>query len=68
MDQQEKLDSSNTTTSSDQPMRNGAGKDRTPQNNRTLADIFAAVIGKAIDLPTDMAEQHDYYLYGTPKQ
>jgi hypothetical protein len=68
MDQEEKLDSSHATAPSDQPTRNGASKERTSQNNRTLADIFAAVIGKAEGLPQDMAEQHDHYLYGTPKQ
>jgi hypothetical protein len=68
MDQQEKLDASHATAPSDQPTRNGAGNDRAPQSNRTLADIFAAVIGKAEGLPQDMAEQHDHYLYGTPKQ
>lgn len=31
---------------------------------KTLAEQFADVIGKAIDLPPDMAEQHDHYLKG----
>jgi hypothetical protein len=68
MDQQEKLDSAIPTGPSEHSERNGASKERPPLGNRTLADIFAAVIGKAEGLPPDMAEQHDHYLYGTPKQ
>lgn len=33
----------------------------------TLYDRFRDVIGKAVDLPEDAAEQHDHYLYGLPK-
>lgn len=29
---------------------------------------YAAVIGKAKGLPEDAAENHDHYLYGTPKK
>jgi hypothetical protein len=25
------------------------------------------VIGQGVDLPEDLAEQHDHYLYGSPK-
>ena len=34
----------------------------------TLADRLASVIGKASGLPSDLAEQHDHYLHGTPKR
>jgi len=34
----------------------------------TLAERFADVIGKATDLPEDMAAQHDHYIHGTPKR
>jgi len=39
-----------------------------PVAAKTLADQFADVIGKAVDLPSDMAEQHDHYLHGAPKR
>jgi hypothetical protein len=35
---------------------------------KTLAEKFQNVIGKAKDLPSDMAEQHDHYIHGTPKK
>lgn len=34
----------------------------------TLADRLAPVIGKASGLPSDLAEQHDHYLHGTPRR
>ncbi len=34
----------------------------------TLAERFKHIIGKANDLPADMAAQHDHYIHGTPKQ
>jgi hypothetical protein len=34
----------------------------------TLYERFHNVIGKATDLPTDFADQHDHYIHGTPKQ
>jgi len=33
----------------------------------TLAEQFADIIGKVLDLPPDMAEQHDHYIHGTPR-
>lgn len=35
---------------------------------KTLAERFKNLIGAVDDLPEDMAENHDHYLYGTPKQ
>ena len=35
---------------------------------KTLAERFQNVIGAGIDLPDDMAKNHDEYLHGTPKQ
>ena len=35
---------------------------------KSLADQFADVIGKAVDLPTDMAQQHDHYLHRAKKR
>lgn len=34
---------------------------------KTLAERFRNVIGAVDDLPADMAENHDHYLYGTSK-
>jgi hypothetical protein len=34
----------------------------------TLAERLKPVIGSVTDLPSDMAEQHDHYLHGTPKR
>jgi hypothetical protein len=34
----------------------------------TLAESLAPFIGKAVGLPEDAAENHDHYLYGTPKR
>ncbi len=34
----------------------------------SLAESLAPFIGKAVGLPEDAAENHDHYLYGTPKR
>jgi hypothetical protein len=34
----------------------------------TLADSLLKFAGAVGDLPPDMAERHDHYLHGTPKQ
>ncbi|MGO8898755.1 MAG: hypothetical protein ACLQU5_10470 [Isosphaeraceae bacterium] len=33
-----------------------------------LSAMLMAVAGKASGLPTDLAENHDHYLHGTPKR
>ena len=38
-----------------------------PIEPRPLNDRFRDVIGRATDLPSDMAENHDHYIHGTPK-
>jgi len=35
---------------------------------KTLAERFKNIIGVDVDLPEDLAKNHDHYLYGTPKQ
>ena len=40
----------------------------TEQPRKTLAERFKNIIGKAKGLPDDLAENHDHYLYGTPKR
>jgi hypothetical protein len=37
-------------------------------SRKTLAERFARVIGAVSDLPPDMAQQHDHYIHGTPRQ
>jgi len=39
-----------------------------PARGRTLADRYASIIGIAEGLPTDMAEEHDHYIHGTPRR
>ncbi len=34
----------------------------------TLAEKFKDIIGVVSDLPSDMAENHDHYIHGTPKK
>lgn len=34
----------------------------------TLAERLAPFIGQAKSLPVDAAENHDHYLYGTPRR
>jgi hypothetical protein len=34
----------------------------------SFQERYAAVIGKAEGLPSDAAENHDHYLYGSPKK
>jgi hypothetical protein len=41
-----------------------------PEGGRrlTLAERFKDVLGTVTDLPSDMAANHNHYLYGTPKK
>ncbi|HZL89334.1 MAG TPA: hypothetical protein VFB96_13230 [Pirellulaceae bacterium] len=34
----------------------------------SLLDQLGDVVGAVDDLPADLAENHDHYLYGTPKR
>lgn len=47
---------------------NGKAGIKSKQNGSVRFDAFAAIAGKARDLPDDMAANHDYYLHGTSKQ
>lgn len=35
---------------------------------KTLAERFKHAIGTGVELPDDLAKNHDHYLHGTPKQ
>jgi hypothetical protein len=37
-------------------------------NTETLGQMLLKHAGKAVGLPQDLAENHDHYLYGTPKK
>jgi hypothetical protein len=37
-------------------------------NIETLGQKLLKHAGKAVGLPQDLAENHDHYLYGTPKK
>ena len=41
---------------------------RHPPAERTVWDALLEFAGKAEGLPPDLAENHDHYLYGTPKR
>jgi hypothetical protein len=38
------------------------------ESGKTLAERFGGLIGCISDLPSDMAENHDHYIHGTPKR
>ena len=38
------------------------------QPPQTLYERFKDIAGKAVDLPSDFAEQHDHYIHGSPKR
>ena len=38
------------------------------KTGRSLAERFGDLIGCVSDLPSDMAENHDHYIHGTPKR
>ena len=44
------------------------GKKKAKLPPRSLAERLADVKGKATGLPPDASVNHDYYLYGLPKQ
>ena len=37
-------------------------------DGQSMLEILGDVVGSIDDLPSDLAEQHDHYLYGTPKR
>ncbi len=39
-----------------------------PKPRQTLAECYKDFIGCIKDGPTDLADNHDHYLYGTPKR
>lgn len=41
--------------------------DSGPTDKRNWDQVFEDLIGVTDELPQDMAEQHDHYIHGTPK-
>ena len=39
-----------------------------PSSQPMLTEIFKDIIGKGEGLPSDGSEQHDHYIYGTPRR
>jgi predicted DNA-binding ribbon-helix-helix protein len=59
-------------TSEEQASQAGAAV-RTPKSDRPIWEEIAEIMSLVPEedlatLPTDLAEQHDHYLYGTPKR
>ena len=46
----------------------GAAEPSLDENGETLGQKLLKHAGKAVGLPSDLAVNHDHYLYGTPKQ
>ena len=40
----------------------------TEEDGRSLHDFLMKHAGTATGLPSDLAEQHDHYIHGTPKR
>jgi hypothetical protein len=40
----------------------------TEQPHPTWGEVFSDLAGSVEGLPTDMAENHDHYIHGTPKR
>jgi hypothetical protein len=51
-----------------QPATSGAAQQHKPVWERILERTAAIPDQEWDKLPTDLAEQHDHYLYGTPKR
>jgi hypothetical protein len=45
----------------------GASPPAPPRGKEPFGEFLLRVAGTASGLPPDMAENHDHYLYGTPK-
>jgi hypothetical protein len=51
-----------------EPSPTGQQQPATNQSGETLGQKLLKHAGKAVGLPSDLAENHDHYLYGTPKR
>jgi hypothetical protein len=51
-----------------EPLPAGQPRIASDNNTETLGQKFLKHAGKAVGLPPDLAENHDHYLYGTPKK
>jgi hypothetical protein len=44
------------------------GREQADVTSQTLGEKLLKYAGRITDAPADLAEQHDHYLYGTPKK
>jgi hypothetical protein len=51
-----------------EPSVNGRQEAAVGEDGETLGQKLLKHAGKAVGLPRDLAENHDHYLYGTPKK
>lgn len=51
-----------------QPLPIAQAESEVSNKSETLGQKLLKHAGKAVGLPPDLAENHDYYLYGTPKR
>jgi hypothetical protein len=49
-------------------LNSGQGGEPPCPGKESLGDFLLSVAGTAAGLPPDLAENHDHYLYGTPKR
>ena len=49
-------------------VKSGPAGEPPRRGKESLGDFFLRVAGTAQGLPVDLAENHDHYLYGTPKR
>lgn len=50
------------------PAKKPVKKPKPKAKPMSFAERYRSIIGIAKNLPRDFAEQHDHYLYGTPKR
>ena len=51
-----------------EPSASGRQRSASDETGETLGQKLLRHAGKAVGLPPDLAENHDHYLYGTPKR
>lgn len=51
-----------------EPSAGGQRQPASDESGQTLGQKLLKHAGKATGLPRDLAENHDHYLYGTPKR
>lgn len=63
-----KADLADGTMVSVRPLKPRPGRSGKARKPPSLADRLGPIVGKAENLPEDLAQNHDHYLYGLPKK